>query len=57
MYNLCQNYLNHAIKEDTLQTQSMKILDVSVKLIEQELTLAHEAMGELSLPAPAMARP
>lgn len=57
MYNLCQNYLNHAIKDDALQTQSMKILDVSVKLIEQELTLAHEAMGELSLPAPAMARP
>ena len=57
MYNLCQNYLNHAIKEDTLQTQSMKILDVSVKLIEQELTLAHEAMSELSLPTPAMARP
>lgn len=57
MYNLCQNYLNHAIKEDTLQTQSMKILDVSVKLIEQELTLAHEAMSELSLPTPGMARP
>lgn len=57
MYNLCQNFLNHAIKEDALQTQSMKILDVSVKLIEQELTLAHEAMSELSLPAPAMARP
>ena len=51
MYNLCQNYLNHAIKDDALQTQSLKILDVSVKLIEQELTLAHEAMGELSLPA------
>ena len=57
MYNLCQNYLNHAIKDDALQTQSLKILEVSVKLIEQELTLAHEAMGELSLPAPAMARP
>jgi len=57
MYNLCQNYLNHAINDDTLQTQSMKYFDVSVKLIEQELTLTHGTMSEASLPPPAMKRP
>ena len=57
MYNLCQNYLNHAIKADELQAQSMKFFDVSVKLIEQELSLTQGAMSEASLPTPAMKRP
>lgn len=57
MYNLCQNYLNQAIKEDALQEQSMKIFEVSVKLIEQELTLTQGTMSEASLPTPAMRRP
>jgi hypothetical protein len=57
MYNLCQNYLNQAIKEDALQEQSMKILDMSVKLIEQELRLTEGTMSEASLPPPALARP
>jgi hypothetical protein len=57
MYNLCQNYLNHAIKADELQAQSMKFFDVSVKLIEQELTLMQGTMSEASLPTPTIKRP
>jgi len=55
--DLCsQNYLNQAIKEDALQEQSMKILELTVKLIEQELTLTQGTMSEASLPTPAMRR-
>jgi hypothetical protein len=57
MYNLCQNYLNHAIKEDVLQAQSMKFFEVAVKLIEQELTLTPGKTSEASLQTPAAARP
>jgi hypothetical protein len=57
MYNLCQNYLNHAITEDVLQAQSMKVFDVSVKLIEQELTLMQGTMNDPSLLTPTMKRP
>jgi hypothetical protein len=57
MYTLCQNYLNHAIKEDALQAQAMKFFEVAVKLIEQELTLTQETINEASQPAPARARP
>jgi hypothetical protein len=49
MYNLCQNYLNHAIKEDALQAQSNKIFELSVKLIERELALTQGIAGEPSL--------
>lgn len=57
MYNLCQNYLNHAITEDTLQTQSLKYFEVSVKLIEQELTLTHGTLNEPAPATPAITRP
>ena len=57
MYNLCQNYLNHAINEDELRAQSSKVLELSVRLIEQELTLTHGALNEPSLMTPAMKRP
>jgi hypothetical protein len=48
MYNLCQNYLNHAINEQVLQAQATKILELSVKLIELELP---RTPGKLSKPA------
>ena len=54
MYNLCQNYLNQAIKEDALQEQPMKIFNMSAKLLEQELTLTQGIMSEVSLPSSAM---
>jgi hypothetical protein len=57
MYNLCQNYLNHAINKDVLEAQSMKVFEVSVKLIEQELTLTQGTLNEASLLTPATRRP
>ena len=56
MYNLCQNYLNHAIKEETLQAQATKILELSVKLIELELGRAPAKISKPVLHAPAAAR-
>jgi len=57
MCDLCQNYLNQAIKEDALQEQSMKIVTMSATLIEQELTLRQGIMSEASLPSSAMRHP
>ncbi len=57
MYNLCQNYLNHAIKEEALQAQATKILELSVKLIELELTRTQRKISKPVLHAPAAARP
>ncbi|MDH5641486.1 MAG: hypothetical protein OEY28_09350 [Nitrospira sp.] len=57
IYNLCQSYLNHAIKEEAFQAHSMKILELSVKLIEQELALTQEKPCEPPMQTPAMAQP
>ena len=57
MYNLCQNYLNHAIKEEALQAQATKILELSVKLIEQELARTQGKISKPVLHAPAARRP
>ena len=57
MYNLCQNYLNHAIKEEALQAQATKILEMSVKLIELELGRTQGKISKPVLHAPAAARP
>ena len=56
MYNLCQNYLNHAIKEEALQAQATKILEMSVKLIELELARTSGKISNPILHAPAAAR-
>jgi hypothetical protein len=56
MYNLCQNYLNHAIKEEALQTQAAQILDLSVKLIELELLRTQGKISKPALHAPAAVR-
>ncbi len=55
MYNLCQNYLNHAIKEEALQAQATKILELSVKLIELELSRTPGKISKPVLHAPAAA--
>ncbi len=57
MYNLCQNYLNHAIKEEALQAQATKILELSVKLIELELARTQGQISKPVLHAPAAVRP
>jgi hypothetical protein len=56
MYNLCQNYLNHAIKEEAIQDQATKILELSVKLIEQELGQTPEKLSKPVLHVPAARR-
>lgn len=55
MYNLCQNYLNHGIKEEALQAQATKILEMSVKLIELELARTPGTISKPALHAPAAA--
>lgn len=55
MYNLCQNYLNHAIKEEVLQAQATKILELSVKLIELELARTPGKIRKPVLHAPTAA--